>query len=87
MAPSVSFGRASDLNEYLTGPSVSLSGNRVGVGWNATSRGYGVGVGPSGPGATYGLPRFNVRDIPSFIGKLPTLLYPRGPFQETYPMP
>jgi hypothetical protein len=65
-------------------------GNKIEAGWNPSSRGYGVTIGGSqgfGVGATYGPGSINIRDIPSYIAKLPTLLYPRGPFQETYPMP
>ncbi len=85
---SASIGKASNLNDYLTGPSVSLRGpGKIDFGGNATSGAAGVGFGTPGFSATYGLPPFNIHDVPSYIGRLPTLLYPRGPFQETYPMP
>lgn len=95
--PSFTFGRASDPHEYLTGTSISMGGsrfaggNKIEAGWNPSSRGYGVTIGGApgfGAGATYGPGYFNVRDIPSYIRKLPTLLYPQGgDFQEIYPMP
>ncbi|WP_315831109.1 hypothetical protein [Bradyrhizobium prioriisuperbiae] len=91
---SASAGHASDLNEYLTGPSIGVggSGMRVGskidyhAGGNATSIGGGIGVGTPGAGigATYGLPPFNIHDVPSYISKLPTLLYPRGGVEPNY---
>lgn len=84
-----SSGHATDLDEYLTGPSASitLGGAPLAyhVGGNTTSAGQGIST--PGVGFTYGFGPYRTRDIPSYIAKLPTLLYPRGPFQEIYPMP
>lgn len=89
---SASFGRASDLNEYLTGPSIGVGGNGIGridlhAGANPTSVGGGFGVGTTGVSATYGFKPFNVRDVPSYVSKLPSLLYPYASFEPTYPLP
>jgi hypothetical protein len=83
-----SVGAASDLNEYLTGSSLAVSGKRFGGGWNPTSVGGGLAFGSPGASATYGLQPINIHDIPSYVARLPTLLNsdPRT-FEGAFVMP
>ncbi len=85
----ISSGYATDLNEYLTGPSASitLGGAPLAV---SCRRKYDI----RRPGNQHSRDRIHIRvrtlshtRYSSYIAKLPTLLYPRGPFQETYPIP
>ena len=92
LTPSVTVGRASNVREYLTGPSIALGGQRVNIGWSPSGRGYGVdpaallqgrsaNIGAPVLSATMGFGPYNIRDLPTLLRP------PAGTFEPTYPLP